>query len=87
LTSGMTERERLAANLELLGILADPSRGPLADFLYPKASEAAPIMVPEPPAMTWRRVLKTAWSRAVQVCQFRTVRTRQLPTRSAVSSN
>jgi hypothetical protein len=30
-----TDRERLAADLELLGILGDPTRGPLAGFLAP----------------------------------------------------
>jgi hypothetical protein len=40
------ERERLAADLELLGRLADPTRGPLASFFAspppPVASKARP---------------------------------------------
>ncbi len=33
--SNTTDRERLASDLELLGLLADPNRGPLAHLLSP----------------------------------------------------
>jgi hypothetical protein len=49
--SRMTERERLATDLELLGILADPTRGPLASFYE---STPPPVESKARPASTCR---------------------------------
>lgn len=67
----MTERERLAADLELLGMLADPSRGPLANMLSPVPSETTARTVPGP-GRTWRNVLKAVWSWAGRVLSVAT---------------
>jgi hypothetical protein len=75
LIPGMTERERLAADLELLGILADPSRGPLAHMLSPAPSETTMRTVPGP-GRTWRNVLKAAWSWAGRVLSVATATSR-----------
>jgi hypothetical protein len=50
----ITDRERLAADLELLGILADPSRGPLASFYAPPPPVES-VSLQAPPTRTWRR--------------------------------
>lgn len=56
----MTARERLTADLELLGSVADPARGPLADLYASSLPQQAPRADHPSPAGLWPRVLLMA---------------------------
>jgi hypothetical protein len=60
LAPDMTERERrdrLAADLEMLGRIGDPTRGPLARYYLPARPQIAVTGRPVAPLEPWRRSL------------------------------
>lgn len=73
----ISDRERLAADLELLGALADPTQGPMASLFAPppavdtQASRRQPLHA-------WRDRLVAAWARFTQARHHRLASTRHL---------
>jgi hypothetical protein len=83
----MNERDRLAADLELLGIVADPERGPLAGMFSP-SPQVTPSAHPAQMTMRWRSRLAAvcAWVRrnrmahpGVSFPQFKSAAIRRCP--------
>jgi hypothetical protein len=62
-----TDRERLAGELELLGILADPTRGPLAEFFGPALPPSEGVVITNSPRSErpLRRMLATLGRRTL----------------------
>ena len=50
-------RDRLAADLELLGKIGDPTRGPLARYYLPPPPPIVLMSHPSAPLPPWRRAL------------------------------
>jgi len=77
-----TDREHLASDLELLGLLADPSRGPLAHLLSPTLPPVKTTTFLAFVTETWH------WGRAAALAMMRRVRPvwptrdRRVPTRA-----
>ena len=58
------DRAQLARDLELLGIIGDPTRGPLAHLYRPAVPPVADSPLFTPPEQWWRRLLTAAISLA-----------------------
>jgi hypothetical protein len=58
------DRAQLARDLELLGIIGDPTRGPLASLYRPAAPPVAARTLLTPRRQRWRRLLTAAISLA-----------------------
>jgi hypothetical protein len=54
------DRARLARDLELLSIIGDPTRGPLASLYQPAVPPVAANPLLAPPEQWWRRLLAAA---------------------------
>jgi hypothetical protein len=58
------DRAQLARDLELLGIIGDPTRGPLASLYRPAVPQVAARTLLTAPRQRWRRLLTAAISLA-----------------------
>ena len=66
----LTERERrdrLAADLELLGKMGDPTRGPMARYYLPARSQEVFTARPAAPLAPWRHGLAVVLARVQRV--------------------
>jgi hypothetical protein len=75
-----TDRERLTADLELLGILADPTRGPLASVYAPPRPKVETNACRVRPIGSWRHSLVAALARFKWVLTTRPASARRLRT-------